>query len=218
MNLMKHPSISCPRIHSFQARVSPEELSGEELLLFQQAWRDEPETDFMPGRVRMGWAPEGFVVWAEMKDRDIFNPVRVLNEPAYTKGDVFEIFLRPQTSDAYYEFHITPYNQLFQYAIPSAAEFRNRRGKGICQEWLLSAPVLESHTKIDPVAGIWQVAAKLSVTDLGLLPLKRNDHWKFSFCRYDYSKNRAQPVLSSTSPLNKIDFHDQSCWKEMTLV
>ena len=166
----------------------------------------------------MGWTPEGFVVWAELEDRDIFNPVRKFNEPAFLKGDVFEIFMRPEACETYYEFHITPCNQLFQYRIPSAAAFRAQRRNGICQEWLMSSSVLESSTEIDQLKKQWQVSVNIPMEKLGRSPLKEHDRWNFSFCRYDYSRNREQPVLSSVSPLKKVDFHDQSCWMCAELV
>jgi hypothetical protein len=36
--------------------------------------------------------------------------------------------------------------------------------------------------------------------------------WRFSFSRYDYTRGRVAPVISSTSPHAKADFHHQQEW------
>ncbi|MDF3129071.1 hypothetical protein P0Y35_07680 [Kiritimatiellaeota bacterium B1221] len=187
-------------------------------LPLQQTWRTQPVPGFMPGKVWMGWEPEGFVVYAELEDRDIFNPVRELNAPAFLKGDVFEIFLKPQGADVYYELHVGPHNQLFQYRIPSSKIFYEGRKAGLQADWLLPDPVLESQVLREPARDQWCVFAKISMKALGLEPLRPGAGWTFSFCRYDYDQGNPDPVHSSCSQLNKLDFHDQDCWDELVIV
>lgn len=172
----------------------------------------------MPGEVKIGQSPEGFVIEAVLSDQDLFNPVTTFNEPAFLKGDVFEIFLKPAGSDAYYEFHVNPHNQLFQYRIPSSEAFRQKRKPDNGSDWLLTEPVLESRVQIDREKGEWRISVCIEVEKLGLLPLKEFAIWRFSFCRYDYTQNRESPILSSTSKLKKLDFHDQSCWMSVKMV
>ncbi len=215
---MTSHSLSCYRVDSLQnVEGSGCGIEGE-CLQFQQAWKTGLESDFMPGEVRMGWAPEGFVIEAVLSDREIFNPVTVFNEPAFLKGDVFEMFFKPAGLDPYYEFHVNPNNQLFQYRLPSREVFYQQRELGICSEWLIKEPVVESEVKIDREKGEWRVSVHIQVEKLGLAPLKASDVWEFSFCRYDYTQNSKTPVLSSTSPLKIEDFHDQSCWMRARLL
>lgn len=214
---MNSPFLSCPRLPSFASPLLKSRAPAEPGLILQQSWRTEPEPAFMPGRVEIGWVPEGFVIEAELMDRDIFNPVRAFNEPAFLQGDVFEIFMRPEGREAYHEFHITPHNQLFQYRIPSAEAFRARRQEGIQTSWILSSPILESHTRRNEMDGFWQLSVNIKVKKWGFPSLRTNDRWNFSFCRYDYSKNREKPCLSSTSRFKKLDFHDQDCWDTFVL-
>lgn len=211
-------SILCPRIEMpGKSAWLPELLAGREALYFQQTWLPEPEPDFMPGQVWMGWMPEGFRIWAELADRDIFNPVTEFNRPAFLKGDVFEIFLKPESSEVYYEFHVNPNNQLFQYRIPSGPELQQQRGKGIRTEWLIPEPVIHSAVEVDPAKSQWRVRVQIPVQKLGLSELKSFDRWRFSFSRYDYSQNLQEPVLSSCSKHRKLDFHDQSAWLTVKL-
>jgi len=58
-------SIPCSRLSTFQKPAAITEVRARPILPFRQAWREESEAGFLPGRVQMGWTPEGFVVWAE---------------------------------------------------------------------------------------------------------------------------------------------------------
>ena len=61
----------------------------------QQAWRADPEPEFRPMRVKVGWTREALYIYAELEDLDIFNPEKRFNAPSFQSGDVFEVFLRP---------------------------------------------------------------------------------------------------------------------------
>lgn len=216
MNLLNR--YRCERIDEMDHLWAlPLKLAGMPCLDFRQAWLAEPETDFMPANVRMGWTPEGFGIWAVLQDRDIFNPVTTFNQPAFLAGDVLEIFLRPQGAEAYDEFHISPHNQLFQYRIPSSTAFQQSRSGGIREDWLIPYPVLESETRIDGTKELWEVFVKIPMAGLGFPPLSPGQIWNFSFCRYDYSRNRENPLLSSSSPYKKINFHEIESWNEFVL-
>lgn len=181
----------------------------------RQAWRETPEPDFRPMRVQAQWDNRALYVHAVLEDDDIFNPETRFNAPAYECGDVFEIFLRPNGQDAYFEFHITPNNSQLQLRIPSAAAFAATDfSKGIPPEWFIHNRLVESRVRVNSAARYWEVAAKIPFDPIceQTPPPKVGDRWAFSFSRYDYTRGRPAPVLSSTSPHRQISFHRQHEW------
>ena len=184
----------------------------------QQAWLAQPEPDLLPARVRLGWSQTALVVDAELSDRDIFNPVKEFNQIAYTEGDVFEIFLRPEGQEPYYEFHITPDNQLLQLRFPNALAVRQPLVGATMDAKLAAFKVWHarsaSRVTVDAGAQRWTVSATIPfalVVETG--EMKPGTRWLCSFCRYDYTRGRRAPVLSSTSPHAKCDFHRQQDWR-----
>lgn len=159
------------------------------------------------------------MVFAELDDDDIYNPVTELNAHAYLHGDVFEIFLRPVGQDAYYEFHVGPQNQKFQMRIPSASDFRAPRGAaGIPPAWMISHQVIETRVEVCAEAGRWKVLAAIPFDLVAEgQPPQAESQWMFSFCRYDYTRPNPCPVLSSTSPHHMpVSYHSQAEWGELT--
>jgi hypothetical protein len=186
----------------------------------KQGWLDEQQPEFRPARVRAGWNDQNLIVYAILEDDHIFNPVTEHNAPAFMKGDVFEIFLRPDGQDAYFEFHVSPHNQLFQLRIPSADEFKAACSRqGIPEEWFIQEWRLESRVKVDDSAKRWYAAveipfARICENHSEQLP---GSVIHFSFSRYDYPGIDLAPVLSSTSPHNELSFHRQQEWGRLIL-
>ncbi len=179
-----------------------------------QAWRASAQPACMPGTVRTGWCKRGLLVYADLEDTDIFNPVTTFNAPAFQHGDAFEIFLRPAAQHAYYEFHVSPRNQIFQLRIPSAAAFKALPpGTGIRTDWLVSGRRIASRVRTAAASGRWEVLARIPLDMvMALRPVTAGDEWRFSFSRYDYTRGIPDPVLSSSSPHRVLDFHRQQEW------
>ncbi|MEI6168276.1 MAG: hypothetical protein WCS52_13915 [bacterium] len=185
----------------------------------QQAWRAEPAPEFRSMRVKTGWTRDALYIYAELEDADIFNPEKQFNAPSFLSGDVFEIFLRPCDQESYVELHVTPENQKLQLRIPSASVFVEPRAKpGIPPEWFINR-VIESRVRVNPDAQRWEVVAEIPFAMVCevFLP-KPSDRWLFSFSRYDYTRGREKPVLSSTSPHAVLNFHRQEEWGELRFV
>ena len=173
-----------------------------------QAWLASPKPDLKPTRVRAGWLEDSLWVYAEMEDVDPFNPETRFNESFYMKGDVFEIFLRPEGQPAYFEFHVGPSNQLFQLRLPSSEIFYNERKGGIAK-WQIPHPAIRTWAALMP--GGWRVLAQIpsaSIIEQG----GSREHWLFSFSRYDYTCGAAESVHSSSSPHQKPCYHRQEEW------
>ena len=184
----------------------------------RQAWLPVPEPDFLPARVRIGWQPDALVVAAELPDRDIFNPITEFNQAAFLAGDAFEMFLRPEWQAAYYEFHVTPGNQLLQLRFASAAAFQSCPNTGALDDRLAAYKILEprisTQTQVDAAAKKWTVQAVIPfalVVETGAM--QPGARWLCSFCRYDYTRGQTAPVLSSTSPHVVCSFHRQHEWQ-----
>lgn len=186
---------------------SPECCMGQE-------WLVNRHPKFRPAVVRAGWADGELLVYAEMDDDDPFNPMVEFNGMLYEHGDVFEIFLRPEDQDAYFEFHIGPENQKFQLRIPSRNAFAEaRQNHGIPPDWFVWKPVIFSRVIVEPAGRRWKV---LCAIPFGLVAEKSvpapGSRWRFSFSRYDYTRGQKNPVHSSTSPHKKLNFHIQEDW------
>jgi hypothetical protein len=211
------PSVRCIPVR-VNGSASWDDISaafrGAEGLSLRQAWRDTPQTEFRPASVRVGWDAARLLIYAELQDDDIFNPVVVFNEPAFMQGDVFEMFLRPAGQESYYEFHVTPGNQRFQLRFPSEEAFRAPKpAPGIPADWFLNHRQIESRVTVDATQKTWRVLAGVPFD--WVCENERphaGSEWLFSFSRYDYTRGQSSPVLSSTSAHAKVDFHRQCEW------
>ena len=185
-----------------------------EPLRMGQAWMEQPHPGFRPATVWLWKAGDEFLVAAELEDADIFNQAKEFNAPMFRHGDVFEIFVRPAGQDAYFEFHVSPDNQLFQLRLPSAEAREANRGKPLPADWFIEGWKIESRVWMDQEAGRWRVMARLPVARIA----ERDDapgDWLFSFSRYDYTRGEEEPVYSSTSPHQKLDYHRQMEWRRV---
>lgn len=183
-----------------------------------QAWLPAPDPRFRPAVVRAAWREEDFLIYAELEDEDAFNPLHEFNGMLFMHGDVLEIFLRPEDQKAYFEFHISPENQKFQLRIPSAEEFRRPRSVPCLPgEWFIAEPVLFSRVLLEPAKRRWTVFAAIPLSRItGDHAPVRGMRWKFSFSRYDYTRGNPDPVHSSTSPHQRLNFHLQDDWGTLT--
>lgn len=183
-----------------------------------QGWRAQPEPGFQPARVALRVHRECLEVEALLQDDDITNPVTGFNAPAFLHGDVFEIFLRPVHQHAYLELHVGPANQMFQLRIPSAEIFAATRGTPEpWRAWLITEPCFESRVERPTDRPLWRVEARIPTAAIAEQPVRSGDRWRFSFSRYDYTRGRERPVLSSSSRHREVNFHRQQEWGEFVM-
>jgi hypothetical protein len=205
--------IDCPPLENFDpvnwAEVS-HAFHDSPPVSFQQHWREEPEEAFRGGEVRTGWTADGLWVYAELKDEDVFNPATEFNSFFFMHGDVFEIFAMPSGQDAYYELHVGPENQQMQMRIPSATAFAAQQADE-AKGWMVTSPLMKSWTRVDPERNRWSVLVMIPLVALVEEGDPKRD-WKISFSRYDYTRGAKRPVLSSTSPHEKLGYHRQHEW------
>lgn len=175
-----------------------------------QGWRAEPEEGFAPALTRVVHDGQALWILAQLTDHSIVNPKVPTYAPFFLLGDTFEVFLRPENQDPYFEFHVSPENHQFQWRFPSAKAFANPT-KEAAGSWPLPKPTFASWTIAEPAQNSWQALVKVpfpSVIEEG----GSNQEWLFSFSRYDYTAGKKNPIISSTSPHEQAGFHRQHEW------
>lgn len=183
-------------------------FAGSPVLEMRQSWKPQPDAQFLPAHVRVASAPDGLWIYAVLEDAAIFNPETQPNAFFFSLGDAFEIFLRPEHQEAYFEFHVGPANQRLQLRFPSQEAFQNQK-PGDTDSWKLTAPHFQSEVQVED--GQWKVLAFVpfaGVVEDGDF----SQDWMVSFSRYDYTPGERQPVLSSTSSHAALSFHRQHEW------
>jgi len=181
--------------------VLPAGLSAP--IRMQQGWLETPQPGFLPAEIRIGWTPSRLVVRAEIPDRDIFTLATGPNQKMWELGDVFEIFLQAEDRSDYVELHVTPPNFRLQLHIESLGK----------PATLLDDGVFSSHVKVDAANQRWIVYAEVPANLVsGREHICPGESWRFSFSRYDASRDGTPPILSSTSPHQAVNFHRIPEW------
>ena len=212
------PYIRCRKIHPFNLDdwdAVGAAFHDADFAPFQQGWIQQPTPGFRPARAAAAWSGELLYIHAQLKDDDIFNtmPGCEFNSLAINHGDVFEIFLQPSGQESYHEIHVTPNNQKFQLRIPCPGAFQKLKNRftsndDMIQSFKVWTPIVESRVKIDKSAQTWLVIVKIPLTMLAEnIPAAPGVKWRFSFCRYDYTRPDTTPTYSSTSPHSAINYH-----------
>jgi hypothetical protein len=186
-----------------------------------QAWLSAPEPEFAPAVVRTGWREDVLLIFAELTDADIFTAARQHNERFWELGDTFEMFLQPQPGRAYLELHVTPNNLRLQLRFAAPPDQAARREADPFEDALIRSTVFRSHTWLRPDDRAWFVLAEIPAAataplafDAPAAPVKTliGSRWRFSFSRYDWTRGRARPVISSSSPHREPGFHRTDEW------
>ena len=181
-----------------------------------QAWLDQQEPDFAPGTVRTGWRDDSLFVFAEFVDHDIFTRAREHNMRFWELGDTFEIFLQPAPAAAYVELHVAPSNMRLQlrFAAPPAPE----SGVDSFEPALIREDVFRSQAWVSALARQWCVLAEVPAAAVRWIPGPSGQwspgasapgsslagaNWRVSFCRYDYTRGRARPVILVLVPSHR---------------
>lgn len=218
----EQPNVLCPRMGS-----NPAKHPGKAGLAFLQSPRipfqpyskpDPERCPFQPAEVRVGWTPDNLWVLAHLTDEDIFNTARELNDETWSTGDVFELFLRHESSNRYYELHVTPDNVHLQLAWPDDQAIKTVRSsdQGL-KPYMIWEDIFQSWVSIHPEDREWWVLARIPASLLQPEggEITNGTTWNFAFCRYDCSQKHKLPCLSSTSRFPQANFHDQLSWGKM---
>jgi hypothetical protein len=210
------PQLTCATLPAFDAAdlaSVQRAFQSATRVTMGQGWQPALSPEFAPAEVRVGWREDALLVLAELTDRDIHTAATGLNQRMWELGDVLEIFLRPAGQETYFEFHVTPNNQRLQLRIPDTATLRRAQAANVFHDFLLPGQAFQSTVWLQPEDQKWFVLAEIpSRVVSGQDRLAAGSRWHFSFSRYDYTRGAAEPVISSTSPHIKADFHRQEEW------
>lgn len=212
----------CPQLPPFAAAdLSAVRLAfaGAPACALQQSWRSELEPDFAPGTIRTGWRDASLLILAELTDADIQTSATQPNQRLWELGDAFEMFLRPADQEGYSEIQVAPNNQRLQLRYASAAAVAQARKSNSVADALVHEIGFQSRTWVQPERRCWlalvEIPAAIVCEHPGPLPGAR---WHFSFGRYDYTRGRSEPVISSTSAHSQADFHRLAEWGTLQFI
>jgi hypothetical protein len=178
-----------------------------------QGWLPGPEKDFAPATVRVGWRENSLRIFAELLDADIFSRATAPNQRMWELGDAMEIFLQSEVLPGYVELHITPDNLRLQLRFPDLAALQRARAADFFDDLMLADGVFGSRVWKCPAQGRWYVHADIPpVLVSGSATWPPGAAWRFSFSRYDYTRGRPEPVISSSSPHAQPNFHRREEW------
>jgi hypothetical protein len=215
--------IYCPRLSAgftWNFETELRRLESGNGVALQQPASQPPAEPFRGGRVAAVHDGVYFYAVAEFEDVDIFNEATRMNQRTWMLGDVFEIFLRPSSQESYYEFHVTPENQIMQLRIPNSDAFY-RKGppeekRATFQQNLLAEKFIESSTEVQREKNLWRAMVSIPLDRISEnKKWEATDAWMVSFCRYDYTRGQLKPVVSSSSSHQRMDFHNQSEWRRL---
>ncbi|MEY4385660.1 MAG: hypothetical protein RLY20_943 [Verrucomicrobiota bacterium] len=182
----------------------------------QQAWQDAPSSNFAPAVVRVGWRHNVLWVYAELTDADIFTQASGLNQRLWELGDSFEIFLRPEAQQEYFELQVSPNNQHLQLRYVNTAALNRARKTGDLAEALIPGDAFRSRVWIEDQCSRWSVLAEIPAYLIcGSSDALAGSVWRYSFSRYDYTRGEHEPAISSSSPHAEANFHRQEEWGQL---
>ncbi|MFO1053215.1 MAG: hypothetical protein U1F36_13465 [Planctomycetota bacterium] len=179
-------------------------LGRHQTLVFTlgQAWRSAPEPELRPTRVEARFADGRLMVDAELVDDDVFNRATRHNQRTWELGDVLEIFVRRDDSEEYTEVHVTPDNLRLHLRFEDFTQVSR-----IADIDEVAADPESIASTVDRTSRGWRTRVVVPV-DAAI-----GDLLRLSFCRYDATRGREQPVLSSSSPHPELSFHRPLEWR-----
>ncbi len=159
-------------------------------------------------RARLLWNRAYLYFSADMDDRDLFADL-VEHDGDIWNNDVFELFFQPAADKpGYFEFEINAAGTVFDMFVPartgSIAGLRRAHPFHV-EARVAHRGTLNQRTDLDQG---WTVEGRIPWSDF--LPAggrpQVDERWKFALCRYDYDRQRLEPELSTSAPLNSLTY------------
>ncbi len=221
-------------------------LEPAQTLPLTQYWLSKHQERFAEGYSKVAWSNEHLVCFAHFADCDIFNEEQEFNAPGYIAGDVFEIFVKREGEPAYLEIHVSPHNQVLQLRWPRpiaeifpprARRFRRRghRRDGIrrrrrrdpeqrrkdnedvLKPYMIDQPRIATAARLLPDENAWQAVAFVPFDLISDHTPEPGDAYRYSASRYDWTRGKRRPILSSSSPHEELNFHRSGDWRILRL-
>jgi hypothetical protein len=172
-------------------------------LSLTQSWLTQPEDGFQPGVARIAWEDGVLVVSLDLTDREVMTTASAHQQRLWEYGDVAELFIQKVGELSYDEYQITPNGFTLALHYPDLSGVASiRDGTRIIDDFFSEKPF--SATAEKTFSG-W--IARFMIP----LPHGPGGCFRISCCRYDACIGRT-PIISSTSPHPKRDFHRPQEW------
>jgi len=182
-------------------------------LPLRQSWANPTEPGFQPGTVLFAAHDGKLVGFAQLDDREIGNTASSFNQRTWETGDIFEIFISLAGEPAYFEFHITPENQLTQLRWPEPGTLQREAEAGTLrhERYFHEEKIMTSRTWVEPDSGRWSLVFSLPLEKLKSSPDTPIHTISLSFCRYDRGAD-GKGVYSSATDFPFAGFHEIEYW------
>jgi len=215
------PITSVPKVEKSFTRTSqkhPDIFSSPWRM--QQAWLESEQENFLPGTISMAWEPDALFVFAVLPDEQIFSASTADDQQLWTLGDVFEIFIRRESSPVYLELHVTPNEHQLHLEWTEEGMAKIRAKQAELKDFMRDARAFQAEvSKLAENKG-WAVFARIPASILpDGTPFAPGEKLSISFSRYDTDGEGQNAVLSSTSPheKQKLSFHRLQEWRSVIL-
>ncbi len=172
-------------------------------------------------KAKLLWDRDALYFFAELEDHDLFADITEHDGMTWY-NDVFELFFKPALDKpGYYEFQVNAAGTTMDMFLPQRGikDFEKSVRDG---EFRFEARVKTDGTlnqRTDRDIG-WTVEGRMPWTDFlrtGGRPAVE-EVWKFTLCRYDYSKEFETPELSAVAPLQAANFHQHEDYADLKFV
>lgn len=214
--LVEPPTIDCARLPIFdEADLEAVRAAFRQAtpVVLRQAWLADTEAGFAPAVVRTGWRDDALLVFADLTDADIVSRAAAHNQRFWELGDTFELFLQPAGQTAYVELHVAPPNLRVHARFAGDADGTRPAAADPFGAALRPPDAFGSRTWVRSDLGQWCVLAIVPAATVCGRPAPLDGAtWRFSFSRYDHTRGRAAPVISSSSPHAVPAFHRPHEW------
>jgi hypothetical protein len=173
---------------------------------FATYWVKTPRTGT---RAYLVWDDDALYYAATLTDNEVRSFGTQRNDTLWN-GDVFELFFKPSAEKPqYYEFQANPRGVIFEMAFPKRGDYPEPLSKG---PLLGNKAVVVVDGTLDHPGDRdrgWTVEGRIPWSAFALSggKPKPGDSWLFALCRYDYGPKGTEPVLMSSAPLTKPNFH-----------
>ena len=166
-----------------------------------------------PGKFRLLFDRQYLYVGAVLNDDDIISLGTRDQQVHCSDGDVFEIFLKPENADYYWEIHITPagycavifypsrgYHFLSKIVMPEIRPLQKIKYKSVITGTLNRAGDFDR---------LWSLEAAIPLDELAAkgIPFNSDHPWRILIGRYNYSCHQKICEISSFPQLDRINFH-----------
>jgi hypothetical protein len=178
---------------------------------FTLPWlRDNARAAKTKTTARLLWDDDYLYFHASMEDHDLYADEKE-HDGVTWDNDVFELFFKPAAAKrGYYEFQVNAAGTKMDMYLPSRGSGGYRRWKAAHDfEWEVKVVRDGTLDKFDDEDKGWQVEGRFPWTDFrptGGRPAAGST-WTFALCRYDYSTEYEDNELSTSAPLQALNFH-----------